>query len=144
MIYRNPRLKHVKKIIEICESRHEWKYDIDIEKILISCNLLLETKKKKCEHKPNSFIPVLDVKKPVCLNCGRKLGEFEYHECKHSPQPEIEKLDDDLNYSAFRNSKIMSHNTPYVLNQHAKKINLLIDQVNKLTKTIRQHEHKNL
>lgn len=37
---------------------------------------------KNCYPKPNKSILVSDVKNPYCLACGKKLGEFEYHNCQ--------------------------------------------------------------
>lgn len=74
MTYKNPRLKHVKKIQEIVNAYESLKHSVEGDQILNQCNLLLETKKKNKD---------CECKDPKC--------PYHYKSpFKPSPQPEIE------------------------------------------------------
>ena len=157
MTYKNSRLKHVKKIVKLCDEAKavlgkntiptikEAIKIIDGQNILMDklltisdqCNLLLETKKKKrcenCEMKPGKVIRVDDIyaKDMKCADCGKKLKSFEViQDTKPSPQPEIEKLD-------CINTIVGGVDMPTLKNASkiVDKINEVIEQLNKLTKT---------
>lgn len=125
-MYKNPRLKHVKKIKEICNeilsaSIFNTTTYIGKKMSLIDsqCNLLLETKKnKKC--KVCGWL----LYKGKCIN--KNCGENNMMLCvKPSPQPEIEELymEGDFGDIAPSNEDITF------------KLNQVIYQLNKLTKT---------
>lgn len=154
-MYKNPRLKHVKEIKEICNEMSSSYGTYYPSKLLYQCNLLLETKKKKkcdgtdwvdviCDscnkvwrvnHIKNNCTVKLK-NSPIntvrCKWCNRPpeehyQGDHLYiapdpkEELKPSPQPEIEPLSLDSTNQLFMLTEM--------------KINEVIDQLNKLTKT---------
>lgn len=97
-------------------------------------NALLATKetKKKCENcemKPGKVIRVDDIyaKDMKCADCGKKLKSFEViQDTKPSPQPEIKPLSEIVKRTMTDREFVLCV---------AEKVDELVDQVNKLTKT---------
>lgn len=102
-MYKNPRLKHVKKIREvIADMPIYWQGYTDL--ILDQCNLLLEAKKKK--------------------------------KCKPSPQPDIKKLGELKGAClGYEGKLVFGFGSKEELQRFISKVEEIIDQVNKLTKT---------
>lgn len=104
-------------------------------------NALLATKetKKKCENcemKPGKVIRVDDIyaKDMKCADCGKKLKSFEViQDTKPSPQPEIEKIaENDGEWCTGGKVSITYGQREEMLRE---KVNEVIDQLNKSTKT---------
>lgn len=65
MTYKNPRLKHVKKIKDVCKEMNGMGRDYLASQVLDQCNLLLETKKGKKLKKVSEDIVSICCKAPV-------------------------------------------------------------------------------
>lgn len=141
MKYKNPRLRHVKKIKKICEDmRRDFIFNTAVytEKktnlILNQCNLLLETKKRKKYNLSKSKKVLLLVAKNDNLYRLFEDNTWDVYrsgELEPSPQPEIEKLD----FSKEPNKKFSKFIPSVTDVLIMTKLNEVIDQVNKLTKT---------
>lgn len=122
MIYKNPRLKHVEKIVDICDKAEGEGISSKTAGIIKhQCNLLLERKKKKKWCKCPTFMEI----DGICNRC--MLPKKDYFQ--PSPQPEIDRLD------LVNASWAMQLMPGYKEIMIEAKINELVNQLNKLTKT---------
>lgn len=108
--------------MEVADAVSYLGYSVIAKTIVDQCNLLLETKKKKCNH---------GVRFLKDSETGKITDWTICKQCKPSPQPEIGKLD----FSKEPNKKFSKFIPSVTDVLIMTKLNEVIDQLNKLTKT---------
>lgn len=115
-MYKNPRLKHVKKIRELCREIEGIGGVYWSEQILNQCNLLLETKKRK---KPS-------------FDTWKALEDYLFKDCEPSPQPQMKEIE--LVTATWECGTIAGDES---LQEIKDELNELIDHLNIINKKIR-------